>query len=320
MINSQHDNLLRTSKPIVKPKSTHPHVVACCADQSSTVSSRWSQSRQGAHHLLSPVVMRCSSHWDVAASICGSTRGQKDEHMLTWDLCACRKSVWWCVVMKVKSSPHKSTLCICVCTCLSESLKWLLCQQQGNLKMTHTYVWIFLCVFVFPPLFLQPTPYRGTGGPTWWDPLEATALTMPSRARPLSLSASSKACEFLCMCVFLHTQTWAAPFNQSYLPLIHLSPLLLPPNALFIPLSTFCCLLNSSSCCLLIFMCFFSQITSLTSISPLHVPCVPSSVASIPPHPSHSCYTSSPPSPPLQSNSQSVVAEEGRRAVWISDR
>ena len=45
------------------------------------------------------------------------------------------------------------------------------------------------------------------------------------------------------MCAPINHKTWATPFNQSYLPLIHLCPLLLPPYTLYIPLSVFCCLL-----------------------------------------------------------------------------
>lgn len=70
--------------------------------------------------LLNPVVMRCSSHWDVAASICGPTRGRKDEQLLTWDLCVCVKSI------------------LCLCLCLSV-IKAAACINRAVNQILHTY-------------------------------------------------------------------------------------------------------------------------------------------------------------------------------------
>ena len=224
-------------------------------------------------------------------------------------------------------------VCVCVCgcvrVCVSESLKWLLCQQHSNLKIAHTYVWISFCIlFVFPPLCLQPTPYCGTGGPTCWDLLEVTALTMHSGARPLSLSASSKACE----CLRVHSCVAPSITKLEPLLLINLTCLssISPPFSCLLTHSTFHYLSYAVSCWLCLslpphfisflltlhvsfslclpylFMSHF-QTTYFTFIFPLSTPCVLSS------------FTSTF-SPPLQSNSQSVVAEKGWRTIWNSDR
>lgn len=234
--------------------------------------------------------------------------------------------------------PHPAYMCMCMC--VSESLKWLLCQQHGNLKITHTYVWIFLSFFMFLPLFLQPTQYCGTGGPTWWYLLEATALTTPSGARLWSLSASSKACECWClrMCVFL------PPSIRKLEPLllinltcphIHLSPLLLRlytlHSIIYLTLSP----VNSASCRLLLFMYISSLLSLFLSSCPpsFHGHFLTLSIAvphiSVSPLPPFLCFICPSTIFPLllnsflpsllQSNPQSVVAQERRRAVWNSD-
>lgn len=173
---------------------------------------------------------------------------------------------------------------------------------------------------LFPFLFLQLTLCCGTGGPRWWDLLEATALTMPSGARPLNLSASSKACKCLCvhMCVTapINQKTWSAPLNQSHLPLIHLSSLLLlpyfPHSIIYLLLRSHFhafllfspCVSCSASACCHHFMSYFQTTYCFSSLFS-HI-LIPST--HVPP-----LFTL------LQSNSPSVMAEERWWIVWVSD-
>lgn len=181
----------------------------------------------------------------------------------------------------------------------------------------------------------RPHMMRPTGSHSTYHALRGQTIELECIVQGLWVSS------YVYVSAPINQKTWAVPFNQSYLPLIHLSPLLLPPDALFIPLSIFCCLLST------LFFAAFLFSFHVSSLFTLHVSfslCLPSSfyvyfITQITsphlyfPSPCSMCaflccihilpipaIPLPPLSPPLQSNSQSVVAEEGRRAVWISYR
>lgn len=169
---------------------------------------------------------------------------------------ACGKSVWWCVIWKVKSLERLlSGLCVtshpesvCVCMCVWESL---LCQQDGDLKITHTYGWILSpCLCVSTSLSAansvvrnkRPQMMRPTGVHTTYHALRGQTLELECIVQGLWVSV----CVYVCVSAPINRKSWATSYNQSYLPLTH-SPLLRHPHITFIILPS-CLLLYATMC------------------------------------------------------------------------